>query len=63
MKLHAGEAMLGIRPVDGNLRIAAIGRSDKRTVLEAKPIAHYRGARARTGRVLQGYFKKVEGFE
>ncbi|MGZ5079359.1 MAG: DNA topoisomerase IV subunit A [Usitatibacter sp.] len=63
MKLHEGEAMLGIRPVDGAVKVAAIGRGDKRTVLEAKPIAHYRGARARTGRVLQGTFKRVEGFE
>jgi topoisomerase-4 subunit A len=65
IKLHEGEAMIGLRPVEGSLRIAAIGRGDKRTVLEVRPaaVAHYRGARARTGRVLQGSFKRVEGFE
>jgi len=63
MKLHDGEAMIGFRAVDGNIKVVAIGRGDKRTVIEAKPIAHYRGARARTGRVLQGTFKRVEGFE
>jgi topoisomerase IV subunit A len=65
IKLHEGERMIGLRPADGGVRIAAFGRSDKRTTLEvnAKSLEHYRGARARTGRVLQGYFKRVEGFE
>jgi topoisomerase IV subunit A len=65
MKLHEGEAMIGVLPVAGELQVAAIGRGDKRTTLTVKrgDIAHYRGNRARTGRVLQGYFKKVEGFE
>jgi len=65
MKLHEGEAMIGLRPVTDELRVAAVGRGDKRTTLAIKrgDIAHYRGNRARTGRVLQGYFKKVEGFE
>jgi topoisomerase IV subunit A len=66
MKLHEGEAMLGLQPATPEgLRIAAIGRGDKRTTLEVKrgDYAHYRGARARTGRKLESYFKKVEGFE
>ena len=65
MKLHEGEAMLGIVPVAGEIRIAAFGRSDKRITItvDAKTIEHYRGARARTGRVLQPYFKRVEGYE
>ncbi len=66
MKLHEGEAMLGLRPVTAEgVRVAAIGRSDKRNVHEirGKDLAHYRGPRARTGRKLEPYFKKVEGFE
>ncbi len=66
IKLHAGEKMLGIRTCSGEgFRIAAVGRGDKRTTLTVKPdaLAHYRGARARTGRVLKGTFKRVEGFE
>jgi topoisomerase-4 subunit A len=65
MKLHEGEAMLGVRPASGALQIAAVGRGDKRTTLAIEPKAfeHYRGPRARTGRVLQPYFKRVEGFE
>ena len=65
MKLHEGEPMLGIQVADRGLRIAAFGRGDKRTTLNVKAsdLGHYRGARARTGRVLQGSFKRVEGFE
>jgi topoisomerase-4 subunit A len=65
MKLHDGEPMLGIQVADAGLKIAAFGRGDKRTTLNVKPsdLEHYRGARARTGRVLQGSFKRVEGFE
>jgi topoisomerase-4 subunit A len=65
IRLHEKEAMLGIRPADAGLRIAAVGRGDKRTSIEVKPgdLGHYRGARARSGRVLQPYFKRVEGFE
>jgi topoisomerase IV subunit A len=65
MRLHEGEPMLGIQVADAGLRIAAFGRGDKRTTLVVKPadLEHYRGARARTGRVLQGSFKRVEGFE
>jgi topoisomerase-4 subunit A len=65
IRLHDGEAMLGIQPADPGVRIAAIGRGDKRIIIEVKPneLTHYRGARARTGRVLQPYFKRVEGFE
>jgi topoisomerase-4 subunit A len=64
MKLHEGEPMLGLRPVAGELQVAAIGRGDKRIAIavDAKALAHARGARARSGRVLQPYFKKVEGF-
>jgi topoisomerase-4 subunit A len=65
IKLHDGEAMLGLQPVAGELRIGAVGRGDKRTSLVIKPgdIGHYRGNRARTGRKLEPYFKRVEGFE
>jgi topoisomerase IV subunit A len=65
IRLHEGEKMLGIVPVHGELRIAAIGRGEKRTTLtvNAGALQHYRGARARSGRVLQPSFKRVEGFE
>ncbi len=64
IKLHDGERMLGLRPADEGVKIAAIGRGDKRTTLEVKAsqLEHYRGARARTGRVLQPSFKRVESF-
>jgi len=65
MKLHDNEAMLGLQPVTGEIQIAAFGRSDKRTtlVIKAGDLAHYRGNRARTGRKLEPYFKRIEGFE
>ncbi|MEO5677007.1 MAG: DNA topoisomerase IV subunit A [Usitatibacter sp.] len=66
MRLHEGEPMLGLQRVGASaLRITVVGRGDKRATLLVKPgdIEHYRGARARTGRVLQGSFKRVEGFE
>jgi topoisomerase-4 subunit A len=65
IKLHDNEAMLGLQPAAGELRIAAFGRGDKRTTLVIRPgdFDHYRGNRARTGRKLEPYFKRVEGFE
>jgi topoisomerase-4 subunit A len=65
IKLHEGEKMVGIRIADGGVRIAAIGRGDKRVTLEVgnKDLAHYRGNRARTGRKIEQYHKRVEGFE
>jgi topoisomerase-4 subunit A len=65
MKLHEGEAMLGLEPLHEGVKVAAYGRGDKRVTLTVKPgdVEHYRGSRARTGRVLQGSFKRVEGFE
>ncbi len=65
IRLHEGESMLGIRQADPGVRIAAVGRGDKRVTLEVKAgdLAHYRGTRARTGRKLQPYFKRVEGLE
>jgi topoisomerase-4 subunit A len=65
MRLHDKEAMLGIRPADAGVRVAAVGRSDKRISIEVRPadLAHYRGSRARSGRKLEPYFKRVEGFE
>jgi topoisomerase-4 subunit A len=65
IKLHEGEAMLGAIPVTGPIPIALIGRGDKRNVvaIEPKRLEHYRGSRARSGRKLEPYFKKVEGFE
>ena len=63
IRLHEGEKMLAVVGVAGELRVAAIGRGDKRTTLtvNAATLEHYRGARARTGRVLQGSFKRIEG--
>ena len=65
IKLHEKESMLGVRPLPGELQVAAIGRGDKRVTLAIGPkdLAHYRGSRARSGRKLEPYFKKVEGFE
>jgi hypothetical protein len=65
MRLHEGEAMIGLRPVADPLQIAAHGRGDKRVTITVKPgdLEHYRGARARTGRVLKGPFKRIQGFE
>src|SRR5258706_5946079 len=65
IRLHEGEAMLALQPLGADLRVAAHGRGDKRITLTVKPgdIEHYRGSRARTGRVLHGSFKRVEGFE
>jgi topoisomerase IV subunit A len=64
IKLHDKEAMLGVRPATAPLQVAAVGRSDKRIVIavSAKELEHYRGARARSGRKLDAYFKKVDGF-
>jgi topoisomerase-4 subunit A len=65
MNLHDRETMLGIRSLPGEIRIAAVGRGDKRIsiAIEPKALGHYRGARARSGRKLEPYFKRVEGFE
>ena len=65
MKLHEAEPMLGLQPADDGVKIAIVGRGDKRATIavRAGDLEHYRGARARTGRVLQGKFKSVEGFE
>jgi len=65
VKLHEGEKMIGVVPVAGELRVAAYGRGDKRTTItvNAASLAHYRGNRARSGRVLQAHFKRVEGFQ
>jgi len=62
MRLHEGESMIGIRPVKDPIEIAARGRGDKpiAIAIDAKTIGHYRGARARTGRVLQPSFKHVD---
>jgi topoisomerase-4 subunit A len=65
MKLHGNERMLGIQAVADVIRVAAVGRGDKRVTVEVKrgDLEHYRGPRARTGRVLKGSHKRVEGFE
>jgi topoisomerase-4 subunit A len=64
IKLHEGERMLGIRAIADSVKIAVVGRGDKRSVVEVKAanLEHYRGNRARTGRVLSGSHKHVEGF-
>ena len=65
IKLHPNERMLGLKAVTDTLRIGVVGRGDKRGTVEVKPaqLEHYRGSRARTGRVLQGSHQRVEGFE
>ena len=65
IKLHPDERMLGLKAVTDTLRIGVVGRGDKRSTVEVKAsgLEHYRGNRARTGRVLQGSHKRVEGFE
>ncbi|HUP29405.1 MAG TPA: DNA topoisomerase IV subunit A [Usitatibacter sp.] len=65
MKLHDGETMVGLQPVTEPLRVAVIGRGDKPTTITVKPgdLAHYRGSRARSGRVLPGTVKRAERFE
>ena len=64
LKLHEGEPMVGLRPLADRLEITTV-RGDKRgtLIVKANDFAHYRGARARTGRALPGSFKRVEGFE
>jgi topoisomerase IV subunit A len=63
IKLHEGESMIGLQAVSGEVKIVVI-RGEKRAAVVVKPadLEHYRGARARTGRVLQARFKAVEGF-
>ncbi len=65
MRLHEGEPMLGLQPVGETLRIVGVGRGQRvaTLVLKAGELAHYRGSRARTGRLLQGSLKRIEGFE
>ena len=65
IRLHEGEKMLGVRPVAAELKIAAFGRADKRITItvNAASLEHYRGNRARSGRVLHGTFKRIEAFE
>ena len=65
MRLHEGEPMLGLQPVADGVKVAAVGRGDKPTTIVVKPsdLERYRGSRARAGRVLQGRFKRVEGFD
>ncbi|HET7729054.1 MAG TPA: DNA topoisomerase IV subunit A [Usitatibacter sp.] len=64
MKLHENEAMLGVQPVGETVKVNVVGRGDKRNtvVLKRGDLTHYRGARARSGRVLPGTVKKAEGF-
>ena len=66
MKLHDNEKMVGFTAVGpAGLKVAAIGRGDKRITVEIAPksLAHYRGNRARSGRVLEQKVKRAEGFE
>jgi topoisomerase IV subunit A len=64
IRLHEGEAMLGLRAILDSVKVAAIGRGEKRiTIVIDKALEHYRGSRARTGRVLQPSFKRVEALE
>ena len=65
MKLHEGEPMLAILPAAGEIRIGAVGRGDKRITIAVGPkdLEHYRGSRARSGRKLEAYFKRIDGLE
>ena len=65
LRVHEGEAMVGVQPLGDEIRAVVIGRGDKRNVVTVKrnDIDHYRGSRARTGRVLPGTVKRAEGFE
>ncbi len=65
IKLREGEKMIGLRAVTEALKVTTVGRGDKRSTAQVKAsgLPHYRGSRARTGRVLQGTHKRVEGFE
>ncbi len=64
MRLHEGEALLGVRAVAGALKVKGKGRGDKVSfvTVSAAELENYRGNRARTGRVLQGSLKAVAGF-
>ena len=64
MRLHEGEALLGARALAGALKVKGKGRADKVSFVSipAADLENYRGARARTGRVLQGSLKSVAGF-
>ncbi|MBZ0248318.1 MAG: DNA topoisomerase IV subunit A [Burkholderiales bacterium] len=64
MRLHEGEALLGAQVVAGPLKVKGKGRGDKVSfvTVTGPEIENYRGARARTGRVLQGSLKSVAGF-
>ena len=64
MRLHEGEALLGVRAVTGPLKVKGKGRGDKVSfvAVSAGDLDGYRGNRARTGRVLQGSLKAVAGF-
>ena len=65
LRVHEGEAMVGVQPLGDDIRAVVVGRGDKRNVVTIKrnDIDHYRGSRARTGRVLPGTVKRAEGFE
>ncbi len=65
MRLRAGERLLALAAVEGGVKVAVVGRGDKRSVVavSAAALEHYRGPRARTGRVLRGSFKRVAGLE
>jgi len=64
MRLHEGEALLGVSAVTGPLKVKGKGRGDKVSfvAVSAGDLDGYRGNRARTGRVLQGSLKAVAGF-
>jgi topoisomerase-4 subunit A len=64
MRLHEGEALLGVRAVTGTLKVKGKGRGDKVAfvTVAAGDLDTYRGSRARTGRVLQGSLRTVTGF-
>jgi topoisomerase-4 subunit A len=64
MRLHEGEALVAVQGVRGGLKVRGKGRGDKPSVVAvtAAELEAYRGARARTGRALQGSLKTFVGF-
>ena len=64
MRLHDGEALVGVRVVSGPVKVRGKGRGDKVTVVTVTgaDLEAARGSRARAGRVLPGSLKSVTGF-
>ena len=64
MKLHDRESLLAVAAVTGPVKVRGKGRGDKPAVVTVTgaDFEAARGSRARTGRVLPGSLKSVQGF-